>query len=259
MHVAVNSMIKALVAFSLLPAAAWASPGCSLNSAMQTVPLVELYTSEGCSSCPPADRWFSDHAGNSDSNWLAFHVDYWDAAGWRDRFGSGKFSKRQYARVQAVGEQAVYTPQIMVGDNVKAPWRVASDWGPVLNKARVAAPVSLILELQPAARGWQVLLTASRLTPAVSGNAQVWLAQYSDGQETVVRGGENKGVTLHHDHVVRHLWGPWALNTTALSKQVVMDTPSPQWGVTAFVQDAKGQVWQSLNLPFATCVSDHAS
>lgn len=259
MHLAINSMSKAMVVFSLLPAAVLASPGCSVNSAMQTVPLVELYTSEGCSSCPPADRWFSALAANSDDNWLAFHVDYWDAAGWHDRFGSGKFTKRQYSRVHAVGEQAVYTPQVMVGDNVKAPWRIASELGSVLDKARVPAPATLRLELQPAERGWQVLLTASRQTAAASGDAQLWLAQYSDNQETLVRAGENKGVTLHHDRVVRHLWGPWSLSTTTLSKQIAMDTPSPQWGVTAFVQDAKGRVWQSLNLPFTTCAADHAS
>ncbi len=243
----------------LLPMAALASPKCMVRSAMQTVPLVELYTSEGCSSCPPADRWFSARAANSDSNWLAFHVDYWDAAGWHDRFGSDKFTKRQYARVHAVGEQAVYTPQVMVGDNVKAPWRVASDFASVLDKARMPAPATLMLELHPVARGWQVLLTASRQSASVSGDAQLWLAQYSNNQETVVRAGENKGVTLHHDRVVGHLWGPWSLTPIALSEQISMNSLSPQWGVTAFVQDAKGRVWQSLNLPFTTCAADHAS
>jgi len=100
-----------------------------------------------------------------------------------------------------------------------------------------------------------VALGASRAGSAPAGDAQVWLAQYSDDQNTQVRAGENAGVKLHHDRVVRHLWGPWPLNGTAVSRQVSMDAPSPRWGVTAFVQDARGRVWQSLNLPAAACVA----
>jgi hypothetical protein len=63
-------------------------------------------------------------------------------------------------------------------------------------------------------------------------------------------------VHLHHDRVVRRLWGPWPLGTTALSRQVSLTAPSPRWGITAFVQDARGQVWQSLNVPAQACAGE---
>lgn len=239
---------------------ALAAPTCTARSGPETVPLVELYTSEGCSSCPPADRWFSEHASapadDGSANWLAFHVDYWDSIGWPDRFASAAYSQRQRARVGAAGGSTVYTPQVMVGTQVQASWHAGI--GPALRQARTASTAGLALQLQPVANGWQVALGASRAGSSPAGDAQVWLAQYSDDQNSEVRAGENAGVKLHHDRVVRRLWGPWSLTgTAAVSQQVAMTAPSPRWGVTAFVQDAQGRVWQSLNLPARSCAADH--
>jgi len=245
--------VRTLAWFFILFSAVWfpanAAPACKAQSGARTVPLVELYTSEGCSSCPPADRWFSRHIGDGSANWLAFHVDYWDDIGWRDRFGDARFSRRQYARVHAVGERTVYTPQVMVGADIRAPWR--SDFGPVLGKASGPALASLTLQYQPGADGGQLALGAARA--ASSGEAQVWLALYSDDQETTVAAGENAGATLHHDRVVRQVWGPWPLGSSAVSRHVAVPAPSPRWGVTAVVQDAQGRIWQSLNLPLSDC------
>ncbi len=227
---------------------------CAVQSGSQTVPLVELYTSEGCSSCPPADRWFSSNAlaSGTQANWLAFHVDYWDSIGWADRFASPDYSQRQRTRVASVtGEGTVYTPQVMVGSQVQLPWHRGID--AVLQQGRTPALAGLALQLQPAANGWNVALGATRASTAPAGDAQVWLAQYSDDQTTAVRAGENSGVTLHHDRVVRHLWGPWALKETPVSRQIALVAPSTEWGLTAFVQDRKGRVWQSLSLPATHC------
>jgi hypothetical protein len=236
-----------------LQAPASAAPACTTRSGATTTPLVELYTSEGCSSCPPADRWFSAHASDASANWLAFHVDYWDAIGWSDRFGSPLYSRRQRSRVAAGGGSVVYTPQVMVGTQVQASWR--GGLGPELRRARIPARASLALRLRPGVDGWKASLGAMRVG-ATPGEASVWLAQYSDDQDTDVRGGENQGVHLHHDRVVRRLWGPWPLGTTALSRQVSLTAPSPRWGITAFVQDARGQVWQSLNVPAQACAGE---
>lgn len=231
-------------------APAFAAPTCAARSGAVTVPLVELYTSEGCSSCPPADRWFSAHASDAGANWLAFHVDYWDSVGWPDRFGSPLYSQRQRSRVAAAGRSTVYTPQVMLGPQVQADWR--GEFAQALRQARTPATAALALQLQPAGKGWQASVGAARIG-SVSGNANVWLAQYSDGQDTEVRAGENAGVHLHHDRVVRHLWGPWPLGTTTLSQRLPVMAPSPRWGLVAFVQDARGRVWQSLSLPAMQC------
>ena len=230
-----------------------AAPACATRSGATTTPLVELYTSEGCSSCPPADHWFSAHAHDASANWLAFHVDYWDAIGWPDRFASPLYSQRQRSRVAAGGGSVVYTPQVMVGTQVQASWR--GGLGPELRQARIPAKASLALQLRPGANGWKASLGAMRVG-ASPGEASVWLAQYSDDQDTDVRAGENQGVHLHHDRVVRRLWGPWPLGTTVLSRQISLAAPSPLWGVTAFVQDASGRIWQSLSVPARACTGN---
>src|ERR1700709_639060 len=91
-----------------------ASSQCpSVQSGALRAPVVELYTSEGCSSCPPADRWLSGFKADPSTVALAFHVDYWDRLGWKDRFASAAFTERQ-SRQQAVnGARFSYTPQVV--------------------------------------------------------------------------------------------------------------------------------------------------
>ena len=109
--------MKALRALALLftiPAAADASE-CRVASDSRRAPLVELYTSEGCNSCPPADRWFARlPVGPGAAIPLAFHVDYWDSLGWKDRFASPEWSERQRARVRGGGGRIVYTPKFLL-------------------------------------------------------------------------------------------------------------------------------------------------
>ncbi|MEO6103306.1 MAG: DUF1223 domain-containing protein [Pseudoxanthomonas sp.] len=234
---------------------AMAADACVARSGARAMPLVELYTSEGCSSCPPADHWLSQQIGDVDANFLAFHVDYWDDIGWPDRFASAQYSQRQRTRVGAVGQSTVYTPQVMVGSVVQASWRSSGAWRKYLEQARQPAGAALTLRMQPAAGGWQANIGAAAVgTPA--GGAKVWLASYVDAQTSEVRAGENRGVTLHHDRVVRQLFGPWPLPATgALSQQVELPADATVWGITAFVQDARGNVLQSLGLPASDCTT----
>ncbi|MDQ3159909.1 MAG: DUF1223 domain-containing protein, partial [Pseudomonadota bacterium] len=184
---------------------------CVARSGPMTTPLVELYTSEGCSSCPPADRWLSGRFRDGQANYLAFHVDYWDDIGWPDRFASPRYSQRQHARVQAVGHRTVYTPQVMVGRSVQATWRSASAWQRSLEQARKPSTAALTIRLQQTELGWQANLGAAQVGVSPPAGAQVWLARYVDAQSSVVRAGENRGVTLRNDRVVRQLSGPWPL------------------------------------------------
>src|SRR5258706_16133613 len=95
-----------------------AAPDCTVRSGPSTAALVELYTSEGCSSCPPADQWLSSFGRARRSGLvvpIAFHVSYWDYIGWKDAYADPRFGERQRERAQATGASMVYTPQVMIG------------------------------------------------------------------------------------------------------------------------------------------------
>ncbi len=223
---------------------------CDIRSGSQVVPLIELYTSEGCSSCPPADRWLSStlRSGELHANWLAFHVDYWDDLGWPDRFASRLNTEHQRRRVNAVGQSTVYTPQVMIGPQVRTIWRAAPMVERALDAERGPAQAGLALQLD----GRQLRVGAVRSGQGGS-SAQVWVAQTVDGVKTAVRAGENSGTILNHDRVVTRLWGPWMLGAAPLAKAIDIDRGQGAWGLTAFVQDTNGRVLQSLRLAPAEC------
>lgn len=242
------------LALASFAASAAAEDACSLRSGGQIVPLIELYTSEGCSSCPPADRWLSRavRSGEFHANWLAFHVDYWDDLGWPDRFASHLYTERQRRRVNAAGQSTVYTPQVMIGSQVRTTWRAAPMIERALEAERGVARAGLALQLDRSGNGQQLRLGAVRSGQG-SSSAQVWLAQTVDGVETDVRAGENGGVNLKHDRVVTRLWGPWPLGAAPVAKAIDVHLGQGAWGLTAFVQDADGKVLQSLRLAPADC------
>jgi hypothetical protein len=153
--------------------------------------VVELYTSEGCSSCPPADRWVSTLKGRSDVLALAFHVNYWDKLGWVDRFASAEATARQHELAHWSGSGNVYTPQVVVnGRDAVA--------GARLPVASSAGSVSVTLQREGDVVTAQV--AASQVWPA---KLEGYWAVVEDGHESKVRAGENAGATLKHDSVVR--------------------------------------------------------
>jgi len=179
-----------LVAFST--GSAVAAPLACQSSAGATPPtVVELYTSEGCSSCPPADKWLSTLKGRSDVLPLAFHVNYWDRLGWVDRFATPESTARQYALSRAAGSGSVYTPQVVVNGRDWTNW-------PRLPKASAPSLVGVTL-----VREGDVV--TAQVTPATTGASKLegYWAVLEDNHESKVRAGENAGETLHHDNVVR--------------------------------------------------------
>jgi hypothetical protein len=154
--------------------------------------VVELYTSEGCSSCPPADRWLSTLKGRSDVLALAFHVTYWDRLGWPDRYALPEATARQNMLSQLSGSTQVYTPQVVVNGR---DWRI---W-PKLP----ATPAT------SAGKAPAVTLTrdGEQITAQIASSSGARLAGYwavlEDGHQSAVKAGENAGEMLRHDHVVR--------------------------------------------------------
>lgn len=245
-------------------------PACHASSGPQRGALLELYTSEGCSSCPPADRWFAAQATAADPvklSLLAFHVDYWDSIGWPDRFGSAANSSRQQMRVAQSGSNSVYTPQVMLGIHTGLPWQSPARALAAVQAANAqSSMLALVLSAMPDAglpqsNRWQVNVQTAPVRPGIAlPSAQVYLALYQDGLSSQVRGGENRGVTLHHDRVVRALYGPWPLAAMRWTHSVDVTPPRDasggRLGLTAFVQSGgDGDVLQALSLPLAMCSS----
>ena len=212
------------------------------------LPLVELFTSEGCNSCPPADRWLSSTfpVGDPAASVLAFHVDYWDRLGWKDRFASPDYTARQYAAMRANGETFVYTPQVLVqGRDVAAAKR-----SPAVQSASMR-PAGAAIALD--ADGRNVRLRATVSDRARRRDAAAWIAYTESGLVSDVQAGENRGVQLRHDHVVRALFGPFPIGDGGEAAATVSVAPPAERGshgaLVAFVQNrASGEVLQTLTL-----------
>ena len=159
--------------------------------------VVELYTSQGCSSCPPADAMLHDLAGRDDVIALALHVDYWDYIGWKDVFGRPENTQRQHAYARAASATTVYTPQMVIGgvDHVvgSRPMQVMNA---VQARARNANPVAVTLTRS----GNNVQINASTQT---SGAYVVQLVRYTPQETVAIRRGENAGSTISYANIVK--------------------------------------------------------
>ncbi|MBK1660218.1 DUF1223 domain-containing protein [Paracraurococcus ruber] len=158
--------------------------------------VVELFTSEGCSSCPPADAVLLDLAeGRPDVLALSWHVTYWDRLGWRDRFSLAEATARQRRYVAALRLESPYTPQAVVQGRRDV---VGSDRRALLAAIAAAAPPAGP-SLSLAAAGDQALAEIG----AGAGEGSLWLIGYDARQATAVGAGENRGRRLVHANVVR--------------------------------------------------------
>ena len=173
-----------------------AAPTCSARSAATTPLVVELYTSEGCNSCPPADRWLSRLKADPAVVALAFHVDYWDRLGWKDRFASAAYTQRQAQSQRSSGARFSYTPQVIVDGADRPEWsRITA---PLSAKGRPASNVEVNL-----ARDGNHFNASVTSAPGAPARLAAYWAVTEQGHVSVVKAGENDGATLRHDHVVR--------------------------------------------------------
>jgi hypothetical protein len=217
--------------------------------------LLELYTSEGCSSCPPADHAISglQQAANSDLVVpLALHVDYWDYIGWTDRFAKPDYAHRQQSLADASGSRVIYTPEMFIGGRELRNWSDAlpTSIGQVNRKPPQA---SIGIKLGEVTGGKLPVEVNTKAAPG----AKLFIALYENGLSSNVKAGENSGVVLKHDYVVRDWIGPIALpndatgdNVASRALSVPTNSVSKQLGVAAFVQNKTGEVLQALALPY---------
>ncbi|MEO7009062.1 MAG: DUF1223 domain-containing protein [Caldimonas sp.] len=199
---AIVVVLAALAAWLQTDAQA-AAASCTVHSAPTTTPVVELYTSEGCSSCPPADRWLSRLKAEPDVVALAFHVDYWDRLGWKDRFASPAYTQRQAEQLLSNGARFSYTPQVVVDGADRKNWPGIASFA---QRHATVAAVALTLVRD----GARVSATVVP-TPAAPKRLAAYWAVTEQGYVTAVKAGENDGATLQHDYVVRdyRTVAPW--------------------------------------------------
>jgi hypothetical protein len=238
---------------------------CENRSGFSRVELIELYTSEGCSSCPPADKWMSGLVPKALSAEevvpLAFHVDYWDRLGWRDRFADPAYTARQYANAKVSGSGYVFTPQvILAGRNYQA-WSNTSSLQNDVRSARTVSPdASFVLRQQAVVSGKLEFEVQAQLRQGVNlRDVRLYAALFQNGLVSDVGKGENSGRQLHHDFVVRNIR---TSNVIDQSGKIIFqerftlpdDAQVKAMGVAVFAQDVKtGAVLQAMNAPL--CVA----
>lgn len=247
-----------LTALLLAPGAP-AFAACAAKSGDKTVALLELYTSEGCSSCPPADRWVAELLGNGFGKDrvvpLAFHVDYWNYIGWVDPFSQGDFTRRQREFAHRTNASTVYTPELVLSGREYRRW-----WGNSFERAvrRVndtTPGADIGLALEPAAGSLRIEGRASlRAHRGSATPAELYVALYQSNLSNKIDAGENSGRTLNHSFVVRRLFGPLAFDHDGKARFRQEVALKAGWrpgdlGVAAFVQESNGtQILQALAL-----------
>lgn len=170
--------------------------------------VVELFTSQGCSSCPPADRLLGDLSSDPSLVALSLNIDYWDYLGWKDTLAKPRHTARQRGYAQARGDREVYTPQVVVNGAVHA---LGSDRGAIeraiaqsrRNAATLVLPVKLAVDAGK--------LTVSLPAGTAQGTGEVWLCALAKAVPIAIGRGENSGNTVTYHNVVRH-WiklGDW--------------------------------------------------
>jgi hypothetical protein len=183
-----------ILAISAMATQAVAESGdLSFRSGTRQTDVIELFTSEGCSSCPPADAWLGEYVNHPDLFTkvipIAFHVDYWNWLGWQDRFARKDYSDRQYAHVKAKHLSQAYTPGFLINNREWKAWFAGKrQWQPN--------------DHEPGVLSLDIVQGIATLNFASEQSLRGHVAILGMGLESSVRNGENRGKTLRHDFVV---------------------------------------------------------
>ena len=261
---AVNLRLLSVVALTLISLRSLAaSESCEAQSAATRVTVLELYTSEGCNSCPPADRWVSALPAKGFTPDrvipLAFHVDYWDQLGWPGRLAKAQFSARQRMQADRNRASIVYTPQLLLnGTDYRSSFSDIRFGDRVNELNRLTSAADLVLRQRAVASGIEVELDSRLTQPAFAGVSRTYLAITENRLQSAIKAGENRGKLLHHDFVVRELAGPLPMDEAGRLHWASALALPPDWkrsdlALVAFVQDAhSGEILQALHAPLCS-------
>jgi hypothetical protein len=220
----------------VLAAAIDAAPAAGSEATAPPV-VVELYTSQGCNSCPPADTFLGTLAGQPGVIALSFHVDYWNYLGWADPFSSREATYRQKEYGMALRKYGVYTPQIIVqGSRGEVGSDVRAVRAAIAEAARRRLPVAVTIEKLPGRK-----LRAVAQASAEAKGADIWLILFDRRHSTKILRGENEGKTLTYHNVVREfrVVGKHAGERVELTLPGAGDKNEKRGGAAVLVQQGK--------------------
>ena len=233
----------------------------TVSSPHNRVAILELYTSEGCSSCPPADRFLSGLKASGISERqlipMAFHVTYWDYVGWKDRFATKQYDQRQRNLAQKKSKSTVYTPQfVLSGDDYRRYANFSEDVNKLVSqKASVDLTLSAHVETNAVTGEMIQLAVISDISKSDMKDVSIYLIVLENNLTSEVSDGENEGKQLHHDYVVRQMLGPYSQTRDEIQlvhkQNIVLQ---PEWkkqdlSIVVFTEDSRtGEVLQAVRL-----------
>ncbi len=230
-------MIRPLPGLLLALAANFVIAGAAQADELHIQPkaVVELFTSQGCASCPPADALLTALAERDDVVALAFHVDYWDYVGWKDTFAQEAFSDRQRAYAKGWGSSRIYTPQVVVNGTKAVVGSRRNEVQQAVDRASLPLAMDLTLSGD--------MLKISLPAKADLADATVWLVTYMNRADVKIESGENAGKSMVYTQVVtgKQVLGMWESETGAELKLPLGEVlGAANTGIAIVVQQERG-------------------
>lgn len=205
--------------------------------AEDNVVMVELFTSQGCSSCPPADETLAELAGRKDVLALSLHVDYWNYLGWQDTFAQAEHTARQADYRDKLGNRVLFTPQIVVDGSRSVPgYKRAMIEAAIARAAESPDPASIEIGRNDG------MFHARIASDGKHGPATIWVASYDQASTVEIERGENAGRTFTYRNVVEKLMkvGPWHVGGP---QSFPLPQPGSGEGIAVWLQDDRsGQI-----------------
>lgn len=230
----VGVMTKLLQTLTLLSATLL---GSNAALAVDDVVLVELFTSQGCSSCPPADANLGRLTQREDVLALSLHVDYWDYLGWRDTFARREHTQRQMSYRDYMGARVIYTPQMVVHGRFDVPgYNPDAITEAIGNAYRLTRSANIAITQKTG------MLKALISAAAMDDPATIWMASFAKEAQVQIERGENTGRTITYHNVVEKLMrvGQWSAGE---AQEIMLPQPESGEGVAIWLQnDATGEI-----------------
>jgi len=251
-----SSFILATVITASLFSNTLTASECSHKSGKNRAALIELYTSEGCSSCPPADKWLSQLSkrgiGLDKLVPLSLHVDYWNYIGWRDPYSAPEYTQRQREIGQRNKLRSIYTPQMVFNGRDYRGWRRQNVTQLLKEVNAWPAGANLSFNWSAISNNELTATVKAELTDKNVSPSTMYVALYENNLTSNITAGENDGRSLHHDYVVRKMLAIPVKGKQKITKdisfQLEHDWDQKNLGMAVFVQQhSDGSVLQALS------------